>query len=179
MSSMVTNLQIGTCQYDFTSTGLAIRGGGITANTSGEPVTPVAGQVSATHLAPVTVLVTTKTVTASESGTTFFLDLAGGFVTTLPAVAAGLHYRFVVKTAPSGGAYTIVCPAAAEIIVGMSNSSTGGNGDSTAGAGDAATTVTFADGSALKGDWVDVICDGTNWYVNAFMDADAGITFTG
>jgi hypothetical protein len=37
-----------------------------------------------------------KTVTTSESGTTFVLDAAAGAAITLPALAHGLYYRFIV-----------------------------------------------------------------------------------
>ena len=48
------------------------------------------------------ILTATRTVTAEESGTTFYLSSATEFVTTLPAAALGLNYTFIVAAAPSG-----------------------------------------------------------------------------
>lgn len=127
---------------------------------------------------PVETVITTNVLTAAESGKTFFLALATGFVTTLPAPAAGLKFRFIVAIAPSGGTYTIVTDGApAQILAGQVHSSTGGDADSEAAA--TATTITFADGVAVIGDWAEVISDGTSWFGQVFVNADAGATFTG
>lgn len=126
------------------------------------------------------VLTAARPLVAADSGKTFFLDLATGFACTLPAVAtsAGVSYSFIVKTAASGGTYTIVCAGAPDQhIHGAQYSSTGGNGDSTVG--DAATTITLADGQAVPGDRVDIVCDGAIWYARVFTNSDTGATFTG
>jgi hypothetical protein len=121
----------------------------------------------------------TKALTAasSDSGSTITLALAAGFIVTLPALEDGLHFKAYVKTTPTGGAgYVFVTASAANNMVGTIHSSTGGNADSeSASPGD---TFTFANDAALKGDRADFYCDGTNWYVTAFTDADAGATIT-
>ena len=38
------------------------------------------------------------------------------------------------------------------------------------------TTITFADGVAVAGDYVELLCDGTNWYATGQTNADGGIT---
>lgn len=126
--------------------------------------------------------ITTNVILAAESGTTYFLNLAVGFASTLPAVAtsAGVKLTFIVKLAPTGGAgYTIGAAAAAQHIIGTVHSSTGGDADSSAGAGDPATTFTFVNDAAVQGDRVDFVCDGAFWYAQAFVNADTGATFTG
>jgi hypothetical protein len=60
------------------------------------------------HVDTVSVVTATKTVTAAETGTTFFLSAAAGFTTTLPTATAGLRYKFIVITAPTSNGYTIV-----------------------------------------------------------------------
>jgi hypothetical protein len=123
------------------------------------------------------VVTTANVITAAETGTTFFLNAAGGFASTLPAAALGLKFRFVVKTAPTT-AYTVVTPGAPDqIIFGGQHDAGGAAGDveSTGGA----TTLTFVANQAVVGDWAEFICDGTNWYVRAFSNVAAGITFTG
>lgn len=124
-------------------------------------------------------VITTNVLTAAESGKTFFLSLAVGFATTLPAPAAGLKFRFIVAIAPTGGAgYTIVTAGApAQILAGQVHSSTGGDADSEAAA--TATTITFVNDAAVIGDWCEVISDGTSWFGQVFVNADTGATFTG
>jgi hypothetical protein len=116
----------------------------------------------------------TKAVTAAESGTTFFLNSATEFVSTLPAPAAGLTYSFVVVAAPASASYTVVTATSANIIVGKQFCSEDSAGDT----GTADDTITFVDGQAVAGDRVDLISDGTKWYAYAFSAVAAGITFT-
>ena len=120
------------------------------------------------------VVTATNIITAAESGSVFFLASATEFVSTLPAVAAGLHFTFVVTAAPSGASYTIVTDNSDNIIVGKAFSSTSGNADS----GLTDDTITFVDSVAVAGDMVRVWCDGTNWFAYAYTDADAAVTFT-
>lgn len=122
-----------------------------------------------------TVLITTKAVTAAESGKTFYLDLAGGFVSTLPAVALGLRYKFIVRTAPTGS-YTIVCPAAAALFKGHVlttdvNSATDADFDTTAVA-----TLTFVLNKAVAGDLIELESDGVNWFYSAECSVFDAIT---
>lgn len=119
------------------------------------------------------VVTATNVITAAETGSVFFLNSATEFVSTLPAPAAGLHFTFFVTAAPSGASYTVTTNSSDNIIVGSVHSSTGGNADSETSGAD---TVTFADGVAVVGDMAEFWCDGTNWFVKAFCDADAGIT---
>lgn len=119
---------------------------------------------------------TNADIAAAESGTTFYLNSATEFVSTLPAPAAGLKYRFVVSAAPSGASYTIVTTSGTDLIHGTAQNSAGTVADSTAGT--AADTITFVDGVSLKGDWVELHCDGTSWYAVGFSSAAAAITFT-
>lgn len=126
---------------------------------------------------PVESLTAAKTLVAADSGKTFFLNLVGGFAVTLPAVAAGLNFEFVVGIAPTT-AYTIVTPGApAQILAGQAYSSTGGDADSETDV--TATTITLVANVALIGDKVWITSDGTSWFARGFSDADAGITFTG
>ncbi len=115
----------------------------------------------------------TNTITAAETGSVFFLNSATEFDSVLPAPAAGLHFTFIITGAPSGADYTVSTDSSDNIIIGTVHSSTGGNADSETSGAD---TVTFADGVAVVGDMAEFWCDGTNWFVKAFCDADAGIT---
>lgn len=115
-------------------------------------------------------------ITAAESGKTFFLALAGGFASTLPAPAAGLKYRFVVSVAPTT-AYTIVTNGSANIIKGGINELEVDTGDDGPYDNDA-DTLTFVANVAVVGDWVDFESDGTSWFIRGQTNADGGITLT-
>jgi len=141
-------------------------------------VTATAGEINmaADNSANVETVITTNVITAAESGKTFFLDLAGGFESTLPAPAAGLRFSFIVKTAPTTGSYTIVTNGTTQkVLKGLVLVAADGVGDVSAGG----TTATFAANQALPGDRIDMICDGTIWYMKGFAQVAAGITITG
>lgn len=123
------------------------------------------------------VVITTKAVTAAESGKRFYLALAAGFVTTLPAVALGLNYKFIIQIAVTSN-MTIVCPAAATLFKGHVlttdvNSATDPDFDTTAVA-----TLTFVANKSVAGDWIEVECDGTNWFYSARTSLFDAITGT-
>lgn len=125
------------------------------------------------------VLSEASTLTAADSGKTYFLNSATEFAVTLPSPALGLNFLFIVAAAPSSASYTVVTPASAQIIVGhvLVSDGTDSAGDIEATAG--ATTITFVDGAAVLGDRCHVISDGTNWYASAQATTNAAITFTG
>lgn len=120
-------------------------------------------------------VITTKTITAAESGSTFILNLAAGFVTTLPAPSAGLKYKFIVGTAPTGS-YTIVTNASANVIHGQIASAEDAAGSvSTTAASD---TISFVLNLAIIGDYCEVISDGTSWFVSGLCNVQDGMTTT-
>jgi len=128
------------------------------------------------HKIGVEALTAAVTLKASDSGKVFTLGTSGGFTVTLPAVTeTGWHAQFYVKVAP-GTAY-IITGGTADKMVGTIHSSTGGNADSETTAG--ADNINFVASTATIGDRVDIVCDGTHYYVQGFCDADGGITLTG
>lgn len=124
------------------------------------------------------VVAATNAIAATESGSTFFLNSATEFVSTLPAPAAGLRFTFVVTAAPSGASYTIVTTSSSNIIKGQVytldvNSATDPDFETSGG-----DTISFVDAKAVAGDRVDVICDGTNWFAYGFCSVFDAITIT-
>lgn len=115
----------------------------------------------------VEVVTATNVITAAESGSTFFLNSATEFVSTLPAVAAGLRFTFVVTAAPSGASYTVVAASGTPIHGMVLSKDLNGATDSGATAGTGVLTLTFVDGKAQKGDKAVFECDGTDWFVVA------------
>ena len=109
------------------------------------------------------------TLTAEDSGKIFTLD-AVGEVITLPAVANGLKYKFICSVVTATTDWTIV--AATNVIFGSAQ---------VAGAviaADAENTITLVVAKFLPGDWVSLVSDGTNWYVEASIVTTVGLTFT-
>ncbi len=124
------------------------------------------------------VVAATNVIAASETGTTFFLNHATEFVSTLPAPAAGLKFTFVVTGAPSGASYTITTNSSANVIKGQVYTvdvNSGTDPDFETSGGD---TISFVDAKAVAGDRVDVICDGTNWFAYGFCSVFDAITIT-
>jgi hypothetical protein len=142
--------------------------GNLIGNVVGNVVGNVTGAVANTELTAA------STLTAAQSGTTFFLNSATEFATTLPAPAAGVEFTFIVKAAPSGASYTIVTASSANIIKGQAYPASGAAGDT----GTADDTISFVDAQAVAGDMVTVISDGTSWFAKAYCAVAAGVTFT-
>lgn len=128
--------------------------------------------------ANVEVVTTTNVITAAESGKTFFLNSATGFVSTLPAPAAGLRYSFIVgATPPTSGDHTVTTNGSSNVVFGAGFTST--IDDTVDGAiGATNDTISFVASTAVSGDRMDVISDGTNWYAFGGASVAAAITFT-
>ena len=109
------------------------------------------------------------TLTAADSGTTFFLD-AIGEVITLPAVSAGLEYKFICDTTTATSDWTII--NGADVMYGSAQ---------VAGAVVACSAkdvITLVVAKFLPGDWISLVSDGTKWFVEGSVVTTAGATFT-
>ena len=129
------------------------------------------------------ILTATKALDAADTGKVFYLNAATEFTTTLPSAAeAGLGWncRFIVKAAPASADYVITEKASVDtdkIVVNGINElevDTGDDGPYSAGC----TNVAFKDGVAVAGDWIEIKCDGTYFYVTGQTNADGGIAVT-
>jgi len=112
------------------------------------------------------------TLTAEDSGKVFVLNAAAGAQITLPAVAdaAGQNYRFIVGALFATTAWTV--RAASNRIQGgvIVNSTLVPAADE--------NTITFSASADTVGDFVELNCDGTNWYVFGMGTASGAITLT-
>lgn len=136
-------------------------------------------QMSGADSTGVEVVTTTNVIAASEQGKTFYLNSATGFVSTLPAAAAGLRFKFVISLAVTTTAgHTIVCPAAATLFKGhvLTNDVNSATDADFGTSGEA--TVTFVINKAIAGDRVTVECDGTNWFVEGASSVFDAITIS-
>ena len=139
--------------------------------------------LTGSHKLKVKELSAASSLSETDSGSIFLLNSATEFATTLPSVAdagIGWYCKFVVKAAPSSASYTIVEKAAddTDVIIcnGINELEVDTSDDGVFSAG--CTTITFADGVAIKGDFIDIWCDGTNYYVSGQTKADGGVTAT-
>ena len=112
----------------------------------------------------------TNTLTAAESGTTYFLNLVGGGSTVLPAPALGLNFKFIVATAPTT-AYTIDTASGNNIMHGTHLDIVG-----ELVYGTARDIMSFVANVSLVGDSCVVTSDGTSYFYEAYSGADGGIT---
>lgn len=155
-------------KIDGITNGTGAAGKALVLDSNGNVTLPGAGLIDQRNAEVVT---TTNVIAATENGTTYYLNAAGGFTSTLPAPALGLKFRFIVKTAPTT-AYIIVTTSGANLMYGMMLERAG-----TAGvAGAARDTFNFVANQAIVGDWVEFYSDGTNWYYHGMVDVAAGNT---
>jgi hypothetical protein len=122
-----------------------------------------------------------KTLDVYDTGKVFLLTASGALTITLPAAGAtditGCCFTFICRTAPvnpmmGGGNYQI--KNTADKITGFVRSSTGGNASDDLD-GD---HINFIGGTAVQGDRIEIMCDGSNYYAYGFCHADGGITIT-
>jgi hypothetical protein len=112
------------------------------------------------------------TLTAADSGKTFWLNAANGAAISLPALKEGAYYRFVVA-ANFDTSDWVITPSDADKI----NGTIVVNGASVNA--DATDSVTFELGAESLGDFVEFRCDGSNWLINGVGNSASSITTTG
>ena len=118
-------------------------------------------------------------LTAAECGKTMTLANTTEFQTTLPAistVSAGCSFKFIMKLNPTGADYTVITGNSQEdALYGGVNElevDTNDDGPSIVG-GD---IITFVRDVALIGDYVEVISDGSYWFLSGQTAGDGGVT---
>ncbi len=96
---------------------------------------------------------------------------------TLPTLAlgAGTHYHIVCAASPTVGIITFTCPA--NTIKGLVTIAGIGTVSDFLVVPPNTTSVNFALNAAITGDYLDLYCDGTSYFVSGMTRAVAGITF--
>lgn len=147
------------------------------ANTALDQNLNFGGKSAVNRTEEVEVVTATNVIAATESGRTYALSAVAGFESTLPTAAAGLRFRFVVKTAPTSNGYTITGAPADKIqgTVAASGAEATVNGVT---AVDADNVILVAN-QATVGDFLEFFSDGTNWYVTGNVNTFAAITANG
>ena len=111
------------------------------------------------------------TLTKDDSGKILFLNAAGGATVTLPAVRAGLRFKFVVAAAFATTNW-VIASAEGDNIDGSAEVA---GAVVVAGAEDQVNLVATAES---LGDRVELVSDGNQWFVNGIAALTGGITFT-
>lgn len=124
----------------------------------------------------VEVLSAAQTLTAADSGKVFILDAAAGKTVTLPTLAEGLNFRFVVGAAFATDNW-IIDSAEGDNINGI----IADMGSTVAGVPAAGEDqINFVASAETVGDWVYLVADSSNsqWLVSGACAANGGITAT-
>jgi len=125
------------------------------------------------HKRNVSTLATGTTLTAADSGKVFLLVQTGSPRTaTLPAVASGLTFKFIVKTASTNN-WEIVQAGGTQDFVGTVVDGAGTKDSAVA----ADTLVRFVGNAAAAGDQIELECDGSVWYIRGSCAGAGGIIF--
>ena len=106
----------------------------------------------------------TRTLTAADSGALVYLGGAGVATATLPAVAAGLNFRFYVTSAQ-----VHIINGGASVIQGSYIHSTN-KGTVAHVAVTNKSSLTLHSSNPAIGDYLEVSCDGTNWYLSGVVN---------
>jgi len=116
-------------------------------------------------------LAVATTLTASDSAKVFTLSASTGKAITLPSVAVdGFNARFIVGAVFATTNFTIVAPTS--IIQG------GAIVNSVFVPASNENTISFVASAETIGDYIDIVSDGTNFYVNGVGALAGSITFT-
>ncbi len=137
----------------------------------------------------------TVKVTPDQCGIVFLGDKLSaqaankGFNVLLPPIQAGLRYKFILRNDISNNATAAITVKStsngttpADLIVGtvVQDVTVDGGGEKAIVLQKAAVhgIITFVHNKAKTGDNVELVCDGSNWYINGVSTTEAGITFS-
>ena len=116
---------------------------------------------------------TTYVMTEADSGKTFMVSGGVQAITLLPAadLVEGWNCRFITTASPSGDK---VIGAGSTIIHG---SSANGSGDAGAASDGTAKTSVTIEAASQAGNFVDIVCDGSLYYVSGTHGQNNATTF--
>ena len=106
-----------------------------------------------------------KTLTVGDSGKVFTLDQDSSFDITLPTAAiagAGWNAKFILTDAGSG-TVKVIPDSSEDTLIGMIVSADGAAAESAESGVD---ELIWVASTAAPGDWAEIVCDGSNFYVS-------------
>jgi hypothetical protein len=127
-------------------------------------------------------LTANKNLGVADSGKTFFMDAAAGLsAIVLPAAAtagAGWNAKFVVSTVTTSNNYVITELTSADTNKIVSHMSILEIDDTDDGLHSAAHTIITFEATPAKGDFVEIVCDGTFFYASGLGVSDDFVALT-
>jgi len=106
------------------------------------------------------------TLSMKDSGKTYFLESTVARTITLPAVKAGLKFKFIATDTTADS--SIATSEGTALLKGGAE------------CGDAyltlAGTTIIVEAASAVGAWLELVCDGTYWYVSGHSSAGAGFS---
>lgn len=130
---------------------------------------------SLSYKQPVVALTAATTISVQDSGTLFTLDSAGGaYVVTLPTVASGANCIFTFVVAEDTPTADITISSNAANIFGNLMIQSDTNEDNRVAC--AGVTSVLVDTTALKGDRVQFVGDGTSYFVTGMGGVQGAFT---
>ena len=122
-------------------------------------------------------LTAAKTLDPSDSGKVFTLDQDASFDVTLPTASnagVGWNAKFILTDAGSG-TVKVIPDSSEDTLIGSIQSSDGGDA-SAASAESGVDELIWVASTAAPGDWAQLVCDGSNFYVSGGMHDAPHIT---
>ena len=113
-----------------------------------------------------------------DSGKVFTLTQASAHSHTLPTAAdagAGWHAKFILVTA-GGNAVKVIPDATEDTLIGMIPPSDDGTAGTSAESG--VDELVWVASTAAAGDWAEIVCDGSNFYVSGGQHDATHITIS-
>jgi len=126
----------------------------------------------------VTALTSATNLEREDSGKVFTLTQASAHSHTLPTAAdagAGWNAKFILVTA-GGNAVKVIPDSTEDTIIGMIPPSDDGTAGTSAESG--VDEIVWVASTAAAGDWVEVVCDGSNFYASGGMHDNDHITIS-
>ena len=126
-----------------------------------------------THAAP------TRKLSAADSGTVFFVDISTvSVVARLPAPSAGLFYKFILNVASHDEDAKDFVLSTGDDAVDINGNLFVHNAHVEVTNATSAVIIDSSDADATIGDYFEVCCDGTDWYIFGMVDSASAIDLT-
>ena len=125
----------------------------------------------------VVALTSATNIEKADSGKVFMLTQASAHSHTLPTAAdagAGWNAKFILKTA-GGNAVKVIPDSTEDTLIGLITSADNSGGESAESGVD---EIVWVASTAVAGDWVEVTCDGTNFYVSGMQHDNDHMTIS-
>jgi len=120
---------------------------------------------------------TDKTITSAEAGELYLINHnhASALTVTLPAAKEGAYFKFLLIGSMTDASASLVVATAGERLIGsvFTTETDGTDAATKFDDGTDDTQITLQD-DINRGSWLEVISDGTSWYMSGHVDVPSG-----